>query len=54
MQSLDKELVERGDFEDRYQESRKKQFLDSNDDFDEFLKSQGLRLLENGQVVKDE
>jgi len=48
---LEKDLAQHGDFKDRYKEVRKQQLLDSGPPVDEFLKSQGLRRLENGRVV---
>lgn len=52
MQVLNKNLVERGDFKDRYKQIRKQQMFDVSDDYDEFLKQFNLKKLENGQVVK--
>lgn len=51
VRSLERELKTSGDFKDRYKEIRKRQILNQDDDYDEFLKSQGLRRLENGRVV---
>jgi restriction system protein len=53
LQALDKNLAEHGDFKDRYKAVRKKQLFEEGPPFDEFLQSQGLRRLENGQVVED-
>ncbi|MCL5436207.1 MAG: four helix bundle suffix domain-containing protein [Patescibacteria group bacterium] len=49
--ALEKDLKVKGDFKERYQAARKQQLLGGGENFDEFLKSQGLRRLENGQVV---
>ncbi len=51
LRALDRGLSEKGDFKDRLKENRKKQILGGGDDHDDFLKSQGLRRLENGRVV---
>lgn len=51
LRSLEKDLLQSGDFKDRYQNFRKKEILRRLDDDDDFLKSQGLRRLENGRVV---
>ena len=55
LRSLEKDLMEKGDFRERYKEARneefKKQWLGSKEDDLDFLKSQGLRRLENGRVV---
>ncbi len=49
---LEKDLKENGDFKDRLKDYKKDVMLGGNDDYNEFLASQGLRMLENGKVVK--
>ena len=51
LKALEKELREKGDFRERYKEVRKRQILGQREDFDGFLKTHGLKRLENGQVV---
>jgi len=51
MKSLEKELMKRGDFKDRYREARKNEILGLNEDYDGFLKQHNLKRLENGRVV---
>lgn len=51
LRALGKDLSQHGDFRDRYKEVRKEQILSDGPPMDEFLKSQGLRRLENGRVV---
>ncbi len=51
LRALEKDLQNNGDFKDRYKEIKKRQVLGADDDFDEFLKQQGFKRLENGQVV---
>jgi len=48
---LEKDLTNNGDFKDHYKEARKKQMLNDGPSIDDFLKSVGLRRLENGRVV---
>jgi four helix bundle suffix protein len=48
---LEKDLTNDGDLKDRFKETRKKQMLNDGPDIDDFLKSAGLRRLENGRVV---
>ena len=52
LQSLEKELKQKGDFKNRLKEYKKDLIMGKDDNFDEFLASQGMRRLENGQVVK--
>lgn len=54
LRALGKDLVDKGDFKDRYKQIRKEKMLDQGPSHDEFLKQFGLKRLENGQVVKDE
>jgi four helix bundle suffix protein len=51
LRALDKDLVRHGDFKDRYNQEKKKEIMGTNVDDDEFLKSIGLRRLENGSMV---
>lgn len=51
LRALEKDLVNKGDFKDRYKEARKNQMLNDGPPIDDFLKSVGLRRLENGRVV---
>lgn len=51
LRALDKDLKAKGDFKDRLKDYRKKEILGGNEDYEDFLKSQGLRRLENGKVV---
>ena len=51
LESLNKDLLQTGDFKDRLKEVRKREIFGNNDDYDEFLKSIGKRRLENGRVV---
>jgi four helix bundle suffix protein len=48
LKSLQKDLISKGDFKDRYKEIRKEQILDQGPPFDEFLKEFGMKRLENG------
>jgi four helix bundle suffix protein len=56
LRALEKGLKENGDYKERYKQLRgeelKKQIFGSQEDDLEFLKSQGLRRLENGRVVE--
>ena len=52
LRALQTELSGRGDFKERYKQVKKLELVGGNDDYDEFLKSQRLRRLENGRVVK--
>ena len=52
IRALDKDLIKNGDFKDRYKEVRKNELLNDGPPIDDFLKSQGLRRLENGRVVR--
>ena len=54
LRALEKDLREKGDFKERLKNYQKQLITGGSDDYDEFLKQQGLRRLENGQVVKDE
>jgi four helix bundle suffix protein len=49
---LGKDILEKGDIKERLIEQKKKQIAGVDHDFDEFLKQQGLKRLENGKVVK--
>jgi restriction system protein len=49
--ALEKELMEKGDYHDRYKQARKTQILGNRDDYDDFLKELGFKRLENGRVV---
>ncbi len=51
IKSLEKDLIKRGDFKDRLKDYRKKEIAGTGENYDEFLKQQGLKRLENGQVV---
>lgn len=51
LRALEKGLKGNGDFKDRLKEFRKTEIMGDPDDYDEFLKSIGLRRLENGRVV---
>ncbi len=51
LRALEKDLIQKGDFKERYKEVRKNQMLNDGPPIDDFLKSQGLRRLENGRVV---
>jgi len=56
LRALEKDLMQKGDYKERYKEARdeefKKQWLGSKEDDLDFLKSQGLRRLANGRVVE--
>ncbi len=52
LRALGKDFIEKGDFKDRQNQIKKEAMLGSKDDDKEFLKSIGLKLLENGQVVE--
>lgn len=49
---LSKDLLARGDLKDRLKTGRKKEWFGLNEDFDGFLAKQGLKCLEDGQVVE--
>lgn len=51
LRSLEQELGEQGDFKERYKQEQKQKIIGPDDNFDRFLKEQGLKRLENGQVV---
>lgn len=51
IRALEEDLIGKGDFKDRLKDYRKKEILDTNEDYDEFLKTLGMRRLENGRVV---
>jgi len=53
LRALEKELARKGDFKERLKDYRKNEIMGADGDYDEFLKSQGLKRLANGQVVKD-
>jgi len=55
IKSLSQDLVRRGDLKERYREAQRMNIIGEspiNEDYDNFLKQQGLRRLENGRVVK--
>jgi restriction system protein len=55
LRALEKELVQKGDYKDRYNAARKTVILGEKDDYDQFLSEMGLKRLPNGKVVsKDE
>lgn len=55
LDTLAKELGEKGDLRERIKTFQKNELLGLNEpDFDEFLKQHGMRRLEDGRVVKDE
>ncbi len=49
---LEKDLALKGDFKDRQRAIKKSAMLNDGPSFEEFIKSFGLKRLENGQVVK--
>lgn len=49
---LSADLLHNGDFKERFKEARKKEVLGKEKDFDEFLREQGLKRLEDGRVVE--
>ena len=51
IKSLGKELLARGDLKDRLKTEKKKELFGLNEDFDGFLKKQGLRRMEDGRVA---
>jgi len=51
LRALGKEFAEKGDFKDRLKNHKKNLIMGGDDNYDEFLKSHGMRRLENGQVV---
>ncbi len=51
IKNLSGDLFNKGDFKDRFKENKKIQIMGGKDDYDEFLTAQGLKRLENGQVV---
>jgi restriction system protein len=51
IRSLEKDLLQKGDFKERYKQARKEQIFGAKDDYDDFLKSVGKKRLDDGRVV---
>jgi len=55
LRALDKDLLEKGDFRDRYKEIKKKEMFGSKEDEREFLEKQfGIKFDKNGLVIYDD
>ena len=57
MKALEKDLIQKGDYKERYSEARKRKIVGDPEkeerDYEELLKSVGAKGLRNGQVVKE-
>jgi len=51
LNALSKDLVEYGDFKDRHKQIRKQKIIGQEENYEEFLKQNKLKRLENGRVV---
>ncbi len=58
MKSLEKDLIQKGDYKERYSQARKQKIFGDPEqekrEYEELLKEAGMKRLKNGQVVKED
>ena len=54
IRTLEQQFISQGDFKDRQKQIRKQAIAGQDDNFNDFLQQQGLKRLDNGQVVKNQ